>query len=315
MQRPESENATLPAVPHTEQAPAKEQASTSVSFQRLEVILERLEESARHSDDVVHFLRRRAEIEEVYAKSLRRLYEETAEAKVVSFRALRNKLTRGAAGGEAGSRLTESSSRAWNAVTAQTLQASQLHQAFAERLFKGPTASLAKATLDAHTRRKDVEKRAERLAKELREAQKRVVRAQEVAKEAETRTLAAGTGAAGLSGAAAGASLLGALFKKPPSAAVSAEAALAQQSEASRRCDAANESYNATLPACLTELEACESERLACLKHVLNDYIESSCECCKALVALYPAALQLVATIDPLLDLKNQFGDGVRDVW
>jgi len=35
---------------------------------------------------------------QVYGKSLRRLYEESAEAKVVSFRALRNKITRGPAG-------------------------------------------------------------------------------------------------------------------------------------------------------------------------------------------------------------------------
>jgi hypothetical protein len=34
----------------------------------------------------------------VYGKALRRLYEESAEAKVVSFRALKNKITRGPAG-------------------------------------------------------------------------------------------------------------------------------------------------------------------------------------------------------------------------
>ena len=77
--RPESESASLPAATHTEPTV---HAPGSVTFQRLELILERLEESCRASDDAAHFLRRRAEIEEVYAKSLRRLYEETAEAKV-----------------------------------------------------------------------------------------------------------------------------------------------------------------------------------------------------------------------------------------
>jgi hypothetical protein len=36
-----------------------------VTFERLEILLDRLQQSARHSDDTVHFLRRRAEIEEV----------------------------------------------------------------------------------------------------------------------------------------------------------------------------------------------------------------------------------------------------------
>jgi hypothetical protein len=83
LQRPESESASLPAAMHTEPAV---NAPGSVTFQRLELILERLEESCRGSDDAAHFLRRRAEIEEVYAKSLRRLYEETAEAKVACIR-------------------------------------------------------------------------------------------------------------------------------------------------------------------------------------------------------------------------------------
>jgi hypothetical protein len=102
--------------------------STDVSFEHLEMLLERLEESARQGDDAAHFLKRRAEIEEVYAKSLRRLYEETAEAKVVSLRALKNKLTRGATGAEGHNVLAESTTRAWGAITAETLQASQLHQ-------------------------------------------------------------------------------------------------------------------------------------------------------------------------------------------
>lgn len=83
--RRESSSASQPSSGHTHTHPPTHppfQGGGGVTYERLEVLLQRLEESSRHSDDAVHFLRRRAEIEEVYAKSLRRLYEETAEAKV-----------------------------------------------------------------------------------------------------------------------------------------------------------------------------------------------------------------------------------------
>lgn len=231
----------------------------------------------------------------------------------MSFRALKNKLTRGPASGEVGSRLTETSSRAWNAITAQTLQASQLHQAFAERISKGPATSLSKAALEAHSTRKEVEKKAQRLAKELQEAQKRLQRAQDAAQEVEKQAHRGATPPAPSSSMLG--SLSQSLFKKQP-AAVTAEAAQLEQNEANRRCDAAGERYNQTLPACLEELEVGEKRRLASLKAVLHDYMECSSECCKALVALYPGTLQLVSSIDLETDLANQFVEiGGPEVW
>jgi len=87
--------ATESARQHTEEPQShtlQHREGGSITYERLEILLQRLDESARHSDDAVHFLKRRAEIEEVYAKSLRRLYEESGEAKLVSFRAIKNKL-------------------------------------------------------------------------------------------------------------------------------------------------------------------------------------------------------------------------------
>ena len=188
-----------------------------------------------------------------------------------------------------------------------------MHQAFAERIAKGPAAALSKAALEALSTRKEVEKRAQRLAKELQEAQKRLQRAEEVVKEVEKQTKRGATPHAPSSSMLG--SLSQSLFKKQP-AAVSAEAAQLEQNEANRRCDAAGERYNQMLPACLEELQASEKRRLTSLKTVLHDYMECGSECCKALVALYPATLQLVSNIDLESDLANQFVElGGPEVW
>jgi hypothetical protein len=192
----------------------------SITYERLEILLQRLDESARHSDDAVHFLRRRAEIEEVYAKSLRRLYEESGEAKLVSFRAIKNKLTRAPA--DSAGLLTQTSWRAWSAVTCQTLQASQLHQALAERLSKGAATQLAKVTLAAQTRRKEVEKLATGLAKDLRDANRALERADQLASIAHKHAVPASP-PAGNRGPPLGSVMFGAFFKKQAATSEEAE--------------------------------------------------------------------------------------------
>jgi hypothetical protein len=217
--------ATESARQHTEEPQShtlKLREGGSITYERLEILLQRLDESARHSDDAVHFLKRRAEIEEVYAKSLRRLYEESGEAKLVSFRAIKNKLTRAPA--DSAGLLTQTSWRAWNAVTCQTLQASQLHQALAERLSKGAATQLAKVTLAAQTRRKEVEKLATGLAKDLRDANRALERADQLASIAHKHAVPASP-PAGNRGPPLGSAMFGAFFKKQATTSEEAERA------------------------------------------------------------------------------------------
>ncbi|EKX52800.1 hypothetical protein GUITHDRAFT_133235 [Guillardia theta CCMP2712] len=107
------------------------------AMQQLELLIDRMEGSSFHTQDAAHFLRRRAEIEETYARSLRRLYEESAESKVLSFRSLKNKLTR------------------------------------AGQMQLDSAVSLKKANDESEQRRKEVERFTQRAAKELRETQKK----------------------------------------------------------------------------------------------------------------------------------------------
>ena len=52
--------------------------------------------------------------------------------------------------------------------------------------------------------------------------------------------------------------------------------------------NAAQHSYEAALPACVQQLQLCESERLAAMKDVFSDYMQSSHDCCQALLSLFP---------------------------
>lgn len=230
---------------------------------------------------------------------------------VVSFRALKNKLVRGTGAEAQPGLLAQSTAKAWNAITSQTLQASQLHQALADRLCKGAATTLAKATLAAHTRRKDVEKSAQRVQKDLRDARRRLQRALDVANEIEKQPPAPSTPPT--NSAARGAAMFGAFFKKTST--MTPEAAEIEHAEAQRRCHGAQEVYDTTLPACVEQLQDTESQRLATTKLVLSDYMQSSQDCLKALLALFPPALHLASVIDADLDLEKTFDDGGGQVW
>jgi len=155
----ESANLTPTLTPvETDRPPAMEgegatgeETSPTEGFASLEQAVKLTEAAHSHTRDAVHFFKRRAQIEEAYARALKLLHEEATASRVVSFRSLRTKLQ-----GRSGDEVGERAGKAWGAMLAQLQGSAELHHSLAERLSKGAAAPLKKAADEAETVRREV---------------------------------------------------------------------------------------------------------------------------------------------------------------
>jgi hypothetical protein len=155
----ESANLTPTLTPvETDRPPAMEgegatgeETSPTEGFASLEQAVKLTEAAHSHTRDAVHFFKRRAQIEEAYARALKLLHEEATASRVVSFRSLRTKLQ-----GRSGDEVGERAGKAWGAMLAQLQGSAEVHYSLAERLSKGAAAPLKKAADEAETVRREV---------------------------------------------------------------------------------------------------------------------------------------------------------------
>mmetsp|Transcript_30772 Transcript_30772/g.98986 ORF Transcript_30772/g.98986 Transcript_30772/m.98986 type:complete len:456 (-) Transcript_30772:112-1479(-) len=287
---------------YTESAPQKDPTSPRIAgegaMQQLELLIDRMEGSSFHTQDAAHFLRRRAEIEETYARSLRRLYEESAESKVLSFRSLKNKLTRA---GQMQLDSAESAAQAWSAIESHIMQTSEVHMALSERIMK-ISVSLKKANDESEQRRKEVERFTQRAAKELRETQKKYEHCVETMK-----TMEVSAGVQSVSPIQKKGSAILSLFKKSSSS--SAEAVENAVKESERKYSAAKLSFASSFPSTIDQLRKCEQDRIEAVKHNLDEFLNVGLGAMQAVQNLFSPAMVKVNAIDTERDLNKIFGE------